>query len=535
VRTNLQYLPAAGSGERDALTTALTAAGDTRLALDEATNLNGYGCQPFPRPAELSLSSSTASTISERAHAVVGAAFRSLTADDGRVQEHVFAQLTARVRDDLAALLDLRDTGVEIVLSPSGTDSQLHALYVSRCILTRPVVSVVVAADETGSGVALAACGRHFDSITPGGFTVAKGKPIDGLATEDMSIPIAVRDQHGQPLATAVVDDRVRHCVAAALAAGNDVVVYIMSHSKTGGHYPSLECVAELAAARGRSVLPVVDACQTRLSRARLRWYIDRGCMVLITGSKFFTGPPLSGALLVPAAIAQRMASVGDVAPGLAQYTTRHDWPQAWAGIRSALPSRMPVGQLLRWVAALDEMHTYFAVPQFVRKLALREFAACVLRSVGQYPGLQLVPAMRDAERDLGDDGEFEVATIFPLIMRRCQRPLSLAQSRILHRALNRNVSALFQREGTQTERDLAARLCHVGQPAAIACEDGATGALRISADARFVHACWSPSDRTIAVERMQQSLKELRLVFGKLALLLDRFEEVERAGTAFG
>src|SRR5512140_3009025 len=54
----------------------------------------------------------------------------------------------------------------------------------------------------------------------------------------------------------------------------------------------------------------VVDACQMRLGRPRLRKYLDRGCMVIVTGSKFFTGPPFSVALLVPAGFAGALGAV---------------------------------------------------------------------------------------------------------------------------------------------------------------------------------------------------------------------------------
>ena len=50
----------------------------------------------------------------------------------------------------------------------------------------------------------------------------------------------------------------------------------------------------------------VVDACQMRLGRPRLKKYLDRGYLVIVTGSKFFTGPAFSGALLVPAGLARR-------------------------------------------------------------------------------------------------------------------------------------------------------------------------------------------------------------------------------------
>jgi selenocysteine lyase/cysteine desulfurase len=39
---------------------------------------------------------------------------------------HVFEELVEKVRQDIKALLEL-DAAAEVVLSPSGTDSELHA------------------------------------------------------------------------------------------------------------------------------------------------------------------------------------------------------------------------------------------------------------------------------------------------------------------------------------------------------------------------------------------------------------------------
>jgi hypothetical protein len=529
LRPNVLRLATTRSGElTDALGQALVAGGDTRLRLDAQTGLNGYGCRPLPQPSELSFSSSTASTISESACAAVEAAFRDLRgAGIGGAADGAFDALTEKVRDDLKGLLHLRDAEVEVVLSPSGTDAELQALYVARCVLEKPITGVIVAADETGSGVGLAAAGRHFDSVTSGGRPVVKGEPIAGLATEGPCIPVVVRDRDGCPLPVWAVDEEVRHFVAQATAAGRSVILHVMNHAKTGGHYPSVACLRDVIATHSSAVQVVVDACQTRLSRTRLRQYLDLGCMVLITGSKFFAGPPLSGALLVPAALAARMAGAADVPSGLADYTTPYDWPKSWTRVRSALPKREPIGPLLRWVAAIAEMRGYFAVPEFIRKLALKEFAAVVARSIAQYPHLQLVATDAGTQ----DDEEFDVPTVFPLLVKRAARPLSYTRSRLLHRALNQDVSGLLRGAVTSAERDLAARLCHLGQPVAIADGAGGTaGAIRISADARFVRECWSQSDQTFAVEKMRRRLGDARTVLDKLQLLLQNFDVIEEA-----
>src|SRR5271167_4230925 len=44
----------------------LTSGGDPRLRVDPVHLLNGYGCQPWPRPKAFTFASSTATSISDR-------------------------------------------------------------------------------------------------------------------------------------------------------------------------------------------------------------------------------------------------------------------------------------------------------------------------------------------------------------------------------------------------------------------------------------------------------------------------------------
>jgi hypothetical protein len=48
-----------------------------------------------------------------------------------------------------------------------------------------------------------------------------------------------------------------------------------------------------------RGVL-VADLCQGRFEKERLHDYLEKNVVVLITGSKFFRGPPFSGGVLIP-------------------------------------------------------------------------------------------------------------------------------------------------------------------------------------------------------------------------------------------
>jgi hypothetical protein len=507
----------------------MVAGGDARLHLTPNTHLNGYGCQPWPRPQEISFASTTASTISQPAYFAADAAFQILSnADNRRPLKYVFEELVEKVRQDIKALFEL-DATAEVVLSPSGTDSELHALFLANCVLQKPITSVVVAADETGNGVNLAASGRHFDSITSVGRRVIKGEPIIGFATQALNVPVAARDRNGHARSSAEIDEDVHRCVAKAVDEGRGVALHVMDHSKTGARHPSRECLCEIASIYKNSVQIIVDACQARLSRNRLKWYLDQQCMVLVTGSKFFTGPPFSGALIVPGCISGRMGQVSKVPDGLADYTSQFDWPRAWGAVRSNLPASMNLGQVLRWVAATEEMRAYFEVPELLRRIAVRESAAAISRSIDRYPNLKLLTAPNSASASAEDVDEFETQTIFPFFIMRGNRPFSFSESKILYRALNADVSSLLPARGIPDGSGLAAQLCHIGQPVAVS--DGAggfAGALRLSVDARMICRFSANTGRPFGADKARQPFNQLQTVLDKLLQLTEHFSQIE-------
>src|SRR6185503_13417091 len=132
----------------------------------------------------------------------------------------------------------------------------------------------------------------------------------------------------------------------------------------------------------------------------RLREHLASGSIVLLTGSKFFTGPPLSGALLLPANMRSVMI---ERCEGLADYSSQHDWPERWSATSSRLSPRANLGQLLRWVAAIEEMRAYVNVPELYRKVALRDAAAILERSIQSDPGVRLLSHEPPSDEDGAD------------------------------------------------------------------------------------------------------------------------------------
>ena len=497
----------------------LTSGGDSRLRVNTTTQLNEYGCQPHPRTRALSYSSSTASTISRRAYAAAEDALVTLQASD---RPDAFDALVEGMRAELKALWQL-PADVDVVFAPSGTDAELRALHVAQCVLPAPVVSIVVGADETGSGMPLASAGRHFNVETANGRRAIKGRRIRGLANEidSILIPTIASENRVRPLDE--IDTDVLRNTQDAIAQGHSVALNVIVHSKLGTHAPSAGCIARIRADFGERVQVIVDACQARTSRAQVNAHLARNSIVLITGSKFFTGPAFSGALFVPKHISDRTARSDRVPEGLADYTVASDWPANYTHLRAALAQKSNAGQTLRWVAALEEMRSYFDVPDHFRMFACSEFAQFADRLIRNTPNLVLLDR---PDCELASADEFEARTVFPFLIKRNEHLCTVAETRALYHALNEDLAGSI-RVASRDQRRLLGRICHIGQPVAVPRRSGeAAGALRVASDARMIVECWLAGAETAAL-RFQTQLDDLNVVFEKLQFLLDHFETI--------
>src|SRR6202165_901811 len=176
----------------------LSCGGDARLSIAPASRVNEYGCQPFPCPDTLSFASSTAPSISARAYDRVSNARESLM--QSAIAIGIDAAFDARIetmRQRLKAYLGLSQTEADVGFSPSGADAQLQALFLARAPCGPALATVVVAADQTGSGTAETARGHHFSAATANGCRVRKGEPIAGLGRAVASGGLPLFDERG--------------------------------------------------------------------------------------------------------------------------------------------------------------------------------------------------------------------------------------------------------------------------------------------------------------------------------------------------
>lgn len=518
--------------------------GDARLAIDPATGLNHYGSSHRPRPWAVTYASSTASSVSERGFAGAEAArlrlvLGGLTGDGARVRAEMVAEVRRRIADHYGM------AGTQgVVLAPSGTDCELYALALAMLGSDgHPVSNILLAPEETGSGVPLAAKGCHFANDTALGAQVAKGGLIDGFPADTLLLAVPLRQPDGASRAPAEID---RDCIALARGAwqaGRHVLLHRLDLSKTGLLAPGLEMLDGLAEAARADGVPVpdivVDACQARLDPARVRDYLDRGWMVMITGSKFFTGPPFCGALLLPEGVTARLRE-GALPAGLADYCHRAAWPALPAA--QGLPAGENVGLMLRWYAALAEMTALREVPRPVVRARLARFLGALEAAIDADPDLRRLAVPHPARPPLADawDDRGTILSFFvrdPLAPLSCGDdfvppefvPLGLEPARALYRWLNADLSRVVP-EGA--DRVLAGQLCHVGQPVPLPhpmLPGGVAGALRLSAGARLVSG--EPShDGLLPDLRMDREIADAQLVLAKIGLILRYWERLVAA-----
>ena len=472
----------------------LTSGGDERLQLDPVTRRNRYGTLPHPAPDEVWFSSSTATSISERGYKAARAAFSRIASPAPRAANDLLAWFD-ELRERIVTIMGV--PGSEAILSASGTEAEILALTLTKALLRRPLVNIVVARDETGNGVMQAAAGSYFDASATWRTKVGKGARLPGW--EDAAIETAqieIRDEAGQLLPPRRVDQAVAARVEAALAAGCDVLLHVLDASKTGQSGPSRRLAREIAWTAPDRVVVVVDACQLRCSFEELKTDLDSGFLVMVTGSKFAGGPPFCGALLVPPSLIEELRELRAPA-GLSAYSAWSDWPVTLRGALCEGP--FPAANLglgLRWEAALAEIEAYAAIAPATRREIARAFGRLVMSEAAKRPHLALLDPKLAAPAE-------RPPTIFPVVTG-CG---AQEETHRIYRALRAPLRK--RRSGS----DATFPICHVGQPVTVA----GRSALRL---------CLSmPMTRFIA-ERLEDSTREAQALAPVAADLRVLFEK---------
>lgn len=497
--------------------------GDLRLNIDPIQLLNKYGCRPFPRPEALTFASSTATSVSNVAFSrtELKRQFLIESALEHGISETMF-KFAGHLKKKIKKALTLPED-TTLILAPSGTDIALHLAGICQSIFSQKICHILVASDETGSGVPLALSGRHFSDRTALHYKVQRGEPIEGFEPAEV-VPIPLRDECGWLKPHQQVDEEVEKAIVRALEIGCQPVLHIMDQSKLGYSAPSHDYLARIDAAYGDRVLKMVDNSQLRMDQENIRSYIRRNYLMTITGSKYFTGPPFSGALIIPRKYSLQWAAVNNTLPvGLEQYNCKNECPPQWE-LGSNLPERLNLGLYMRWYSAVVEIERYFATPISLRYLGIEMFCNHVAKVIEQAPFLVPLEGKYESPPRKGHHLLKNRRTIFPFFVRKGNRVLDFEEVTRLYRLLNEDLAD--HPDFTRMELDrIASQPCHIGQPVKILDDQGNfSGVVRISLGARVISESWKDQDVSIYFQKIEEQMNQVDIIIRKIEFLLDFF-----------
>ena len=504
----------------------LMSGGDLRLNIDEFELLNKYGCRPFPRPEAFTFASSTATSVSNYAFDKTDKVRTILIQNSlKKGLNDATLDFSELLKNNLRKSLKIKDD-CQIIFSPSGTDSSLQIGAITQIITNKEITHVLVASDETGSGIATALKGRHFENTTALNYPVKQGDKIEGFRDVDL-IKVPFRDENGQLKSSAQLDNEIFDAISKTNDLGRHVVLHTMDQSKLGYQSPSKEMIHKLNSLNDLSIQIIVDGSQLRLDPIDIRQYLNKGYIVTITGSKYFTGPPYAGALIVPKSVSKSINTVKNTLPkGLTQYYNHSDWPVSWRCSKS-LPDGFNYGSYMRWNAAIVEMERYFKTPILYRNLGIEMFCNFVEDSIKDASFLE--PLFGDETKintyNTEDFGLRNIRTIFPFFILMNNQALTVDKVKKLYLLLNSDISDQFSASSIEIIR-LAAQKCHIGQAVNVKYgNDLQSAVLRISLGARVISESWVNRDISIYFRNIEAQMNQITVIIKKIELILSNPE----------
>lgn len=501
----------------------LMSGGDLRLNIDEIELLNKYGCRPFPRPDAFTFASSTATSISnfafDKSDKVRRILIQNSIKNGFRKTTSDFSEL---LKNNLRKALKINEE-CQIIFSPSGTDSALQIAALTQIVTDKEITHVLVASDETGSGVPAALKGTHFENTTALNFEVKKGETIEGFRSVDL-IKVPLRNEKGELKSTLELDNEVFQAIETNNKLGKHVVLHIMDQSKLGYQSPSEDLIKKLSTLKDLSIQCIVDASQLRLDPNDIHKYLNKGYIITVTGSKYFTGPPYCGALILPEKVSKYVNSIKTTLPkGLNTYYNHSDWPASWLCSKD-LSEGCNYGSNMRWNAAIVEMERYYKTPVLYRNMGIEMFCNFVEDSIKEATFLEPLFVDRSITKPF-DSEEFSlrnICTIFPFFILKNGIAMSEEKVKKLYTLLNSDISNIFEDSPLEIIR-LAGQKCHIGQPVSVKNgSDFQSAVLRISLGSRIISESWVNRDISLFFRNIENQMNQITIILKKIELILN-------------
>jgi diaminopimelate decarboxylase len=523
----------------------LSSGGDDRLNLGvNKGRVNKYFCSTLPRPTVLRRGSCTCSTTTLAQFAIADKNRIAMIAKALKLAEKLSAnecmdgalEINDDIRFRLGKSLGMDDTDPnshKIILFPSGSDAELLPVYVA---LTRAkkVFNFVTAAGEVGSGTPNASNMRHFSVQKTMGGKQENNGPIFGY--DGSSVEVIQFKPRKSDGSTDFREDEIASAIDEKLSSASDsiAILHMVLGSKTGLISPTQSFIDSIRAKHGSRLILVADACQLRCTAAYIKSIVDDGIICLITGSKFFSGPPFSGAVILPVGMGQElektMSSPNCSLPkGLDDYLTPYDVTKGLPVLRKFLKrsgSDRPVwynpGLSLRWLCGVEAIEGFFSMPPNVVDSFTKKWVHHTKSLVKKFsPYLEILDVALGVEGSFMMGNSNTIVSVIPNILDGDgMRRLNEAECKVYHQLMGKDCSDLF--EANSDEKEILEKVAMLGQTVKLS---GSLSIVRIALGADMVNealaACRSnPVDEMQMAFDISRVLDIDRIVVQKMYLL---------------
>lgn len=524
----------------------LTTGGDERLRVEwEKSGLNRLRVLPRPKTEMIIRSGSTTRPPTDEGYERADMLRQGLlkSALKGNLPD-AFSSEMENVRKKITHLLhlDRMDSPPVVITTSSGTDAEMVIVQLALARaneisnggdLTKngspAVTNIFVSVDDLDPNKLKAGSLQHFSSLTPSG-SIVSTELLEGVPDRKLN-PKIYPDYEGRNICLKDID-ALESCLEQLVRKlivddGQLAILHLMVSSATGLSFPEPEFLVRLKQQYGKRLIAVADAAQMRCDERHLAAFVESGCCVLLTGSKFMGGPPFSGAVLLPVDDA---ASLKELVKGIGNYISADDVDFRLLDIRNSLPGFRNYGLLLRWNAALEDMEHYYALERKVRQDIIARWHEAIVDFAADEPYLRVIQA-EDAFKALHNCNRMgELATLILIAL----HPPNIAGDRLVDPleadALEHVVECMAADISTQlppgaeaTEQQVAVRSCLPGQPVVFNPRSDIPAALPVSITAPDIVRCAEGEGA------FQNVIEEDRLLIRKLSLVAKYFHHLTR------
>ncbi len=509
----------------------MVSGGDSRMSLDPLTGMNEYGCKPKSRNSVTPFGSCTSSSPSIGAMSTATRTLEKILLNPQFYQS--IDEANEEIRQDLLTTLTKNLVPkADVILTPSGTDAEIITTLLALSTTNKKLCNIIMGANEVGKGSILAAGGRFFDSRIPDGSYMEKGKCIEKEISKRIEVTdIVLRDYNHTKKSSARLDQEVFDTIESSVQNDYFVLLHMVVHSKTGIYENRLSSIKKYKNIFKEKLFIVIDSAQMRLSRDRLVEFLNLGFYVIITGSKFFGGPPFSGAILIPAESNYDINIFDSFNNAYRNFIGAAEVPKSWTTTRSILPKSTNIGLTLRWSAALYEIHQYYDIQKKVRSRIFKHFEKSVFSVFSKSPHIVLLKPtpMKMNDQNMRDAIElFTTVFSFRLFNRKQNRFYNYEELQKIARLMNRNSS---NSETDESTNDVLSNRFHIGQPTHIGPQtEEQPAVLRIAIGAPLVNLIATNTDYGDTIEeRLKWLENQIELMKLKLDAIVNNYFKLTR------